>query len=88
MSHVYYAASYTGLAYIGAEKLDNRTDYWLLDHLGSITRYGELSVENICRALGEHAAQALSRLRGNYKPLEVIPIENSGIALVGTVCPL
>jgi hypothetical protein len=72
MSHVYYAASYTGLAYIGPERIDNRTDYWLLDHLGSITRYGEASVEKICRSLGNDAARALSRLRGNYKPLEVV----------------
>lgn len=72
MSHVHYAASYTGLAYIGAEREENRTDYWLLDHLGSITRYGEPSVESICRSLGEHAAKALSRLRDSHKPLEVV----------------
>lgn len=72
MSDVYYAASYTGLAYIGSEKIDNRTDYWLLDHLGSITRYGDRRIESICRSLCEQATRALSRLRGNYKPLEVV----------------
>lgn len=72
MSDVYYAASYTGLAYIGSEKMDNRTDYWLLDHLGSITRYGDRRVESICRSLVQQATRALSRLRGNYKPLEVV----------------
>ena len=72
MSGIYYAASYTGLAYIGSEKIDNRTDYWLLDHLGSITRYGDRRVESICRTLGDHSAQALSRLRGSYKPLEIV----------------
>ena len=51
MSGIYYAASYTGLAYIGSEKIDNRTDYYLLDRLGSIARYGDRHVESICRSL-------------------------------------
>jgi hypothetical protein len=72
MSGIYYAASYTGLAYMGSEKIDNRTDYWLLDHLGAITRYGDRRVESICRSLNERATSALSRLRGSYRPLEVV----------------
>ena len=72
MSGIYYAASYTGLAYIGSEKLENRTDYWLLDRLGSITRYGDRRLESICRSFCEQATRDLSRLRGSYKPLEVV----------------
>ena len=72
MSDIYYAASYTGLAYIGSEKIDNRTDYWLLDHLGFITRYGDRRIENVCRAFCERATRDLARLRGSYKPLEVV----------------
>jgi hypothetical protein len=72
MNGIYYAVSYTGLAYIGSEKTDNRTDYWLLDHLGSITRYGDRRAESVCRSLCEQATRALSRLRGNNKPLAVV----------------
>lgn len=71
MSYVHFCASYTGLAFIGRERPDNRTDYWLLEQLGSITRSGEPRLENICRALGERAANVLSRLRG-FKGLEVV----------------
>lgn len=72
MGHVHFAASYTGLAFIGREKPENRTDYWLLEHLGSIARDGEPSVEHICRSLCQQADRTLSRLRGDFKPLEVI----------------
>ena len=72
MSYVHFAASYTGLSYIGREIIDNRTDYWLLEQLGSITRAGEPSVNQICRALGDRVTFALSRLRGDDKPLEVV----------------
>lgn len=71
MSYIHFAASYTGLAYIGRAITENRTDYWLLDQLGSITRNGEPSVETICHSLGERAASTLSRLRG-FEGLEVV----------------
>lgn len=72
MDHVHFAASYTGLAFIGRETTENRTDYWLLDHLGAIARDGAPSVERICRSLGDRAGRALSRLRGDFKPLGVV----------------
>jgi hypothetical protein len=72
MSYAHFAVSYTGLAYIGRAKIENRTDYWLLEHLGSISRNGIPTVEKICRSLGEQATRTLSRLLGNYKPLEVV----------------
>lgn len=72
MGYVHIAASYTGLAFIGREEMENRTDYWLLDRLGNITRNGEPSVERICRSLADEAQRALSRLRGAFKPLEVV----------------
>ena len=72
MSYAHFAVSYTGLAYIGRAKIENRTDYWLLEHLGSISRNGIPTVEKICRSLGEQATRPLSRLLGNYKPLEVV----------------
>jgi hypothetical protein len=71
MSYIHFAASYTGVAYIGRAITENRTDYWLLDQLGSIARDGQPSVENICRSLSERAVNALSRLRG-FKGLEVV----------------
>ncbi len=72
MNHVHFAAAYTGMAYIGHARIENRIDYWLLEHLGSISRKGTPTVESICRALGEEASRALARLHGNYKPLEVV----------------
>jgi hypothetical protein len=57
---------------LGRAKTENRTDYWLLEHLSSISRNGRPTVENICRSLGEQAARTLSHLRCNYKPLEVV----------------
>jgi hypothetical protein len=62
MGHIHFATSYTGLAYIGRVRKEDRTDYWLLDTLGSITRDGEPSIEDICGSLGERAGHALSRL--------------------------
>lgn len=87
MSYIHFAASYTGLAYIGKERIENRTDYWLLEQLGSITRSGTPSVDGICRSLGQVASTALSRLRGNYKPLEVVfaGYERNNIAFRATV---
>lgn len=73
MSHVHFSAAYTGLAHMGSTRTENRIDYWLLDQLGSITRDGRPTVEKICSVLGERAADALSKLRGDgFKGLEVV----------------
>ena len=72
MSYLHFAVAYTGLAYIGSMRTENRIDYWLLERLGSITRNGRPTIENICRSFAEQATRTLSRLPGNYKPLEVV----------------
>ncbi len=72
MSHLHFAVAYTGLAYIGSARTENRTDYWLLEHLGSITRNKRPTVENICRSFSEQATRTLSHLPGTFKPLEVV----------------
>lgn len=59
------------MAYIGRVTEDNRTDYWLLDQLGSISRNGQPSVEQICRTFEERATHTFSRVRPR-KPLEVV----------------
>ncbi len=66
MGYIHFATSYTGLAYLGHLRREDRTDYWLLDNLGRITRDGEPSIEQICNSLGDCAAHALSRL-GHHK---------------------
>jgi hypothetical protein len=63
MSHIHFCAGYTGLAYIGQVRNEDRTDYWLLEHLGSITREGQPGVEDVCNSLGERATTALAGLR-------------------------
>jgi len=74
MGYVHFAASYTGLAFIGSVRDENRTDRWLQEHLGVITRSGEPSLETICESLGQRATNAISRLRGKQrnKGLKVI----------------
>lgn len=68
MGYVHFATSYTGLAYIGGRaREDHRTDYWLVENLGEIMRDGEPSLEDICSAIGERAASALSRLPSNVR---------------------
>lgn len=68
MGYVHFATSYTGLAYIGGRaREDHRTDYWLLENLGEITRDGEPSLEEICSAISERAASALARLPSNVR---------------------
>jgi hypothetical protein len=86
MDYIHFAVSYTGLAYIGRAIADNRTDYWLLDQLGSIARNGKPRVENICRSFSEQAANRLSRLHG-FTGLEVIlaGYERKNVAFRATV---
>lgn len=67
MGYVHFAASYTGLAYIGHVRDENRTDRWLQEHLGTITRSGEPSLETICESLSQRATVAISRLRGEQR---------------------
>ena len=67
IGYVHFVASYTGLAYIGRVSEENRTDRWLQDHLGSITRSGEQSLEDICESLSQRATEAMSRLRGERR---------------------
>jgi hypothetical protein len=67
MGYVHFVVSYTGLAYIGRVSDENRTDRWLQDRLGSITRSGEQSLEDICESLSQRATEAMSRLRGERR---------------------
>lgn len=44
MGYIHFATSYTGLAYVGGSlRKEDRTDYWLLEELGAITRDGNLA---------------------------------------------
>jgi len=68
MGYVHFATSYTGLAYIGGRaREDHRTDFWLVENLGEITRNGEPSLEQICSAIGARAASAFARLPSNVR---------------------
>ena len=67
MSYVHFTACYTGLAFLGRKKEENRTDRWLQKQLGSITRDGEPDLETICKLLSERATNAMSRLLGPRK---------------------
>ncbi len=67
IGYVHFAASYTGLAFIGHVRDENRTDRWLQEQLGSIVRDGEPSLETICESLSQQATDAISRLRGEQK---------------------
>jgi hypothetical protein len=74
MERINFAASYTGLAYIGREREEDQTDRWLADNLGSITRDGETGVERIADALATRATRTISRLRGErwMKGLKIV----------------
>jgi hypothetical protein len=73
MHRINFAASYTGLAYIGRERED-QTDRWLADNLGAITRDGETRLDHIADALAARATHAISRLRGEMwkKGLKIV----------------
>ncbi|MBA2713878.1 MAG: hypothetical protein H0U55_10060 [Rubrobacteraceae bacterium] len=73
MGYIHFATSYTGLAYMAPlEQEESRTDYWLLDALGDITRYGQPRIESICDSLGDRAARTLSRLAVANKGLTFV----------------
>lgn len=72
MGYIHFATSYTGLAYVGRRKEENRTDHWLLDALGDITRNGQPRIESICDSLGDRAARTLSALTVANKGLTFV----------------
>lgn len=72
MDCVHFATSYTGLAYVGGVRKEDRTDYWLVENLGDIARNGKARIEDICNALAERAADTLSGLA----------VENKGLTFV------
>lgn len=76
MSYVHFTVCYTGLAFIGREREENRIDRWLQEHLGSIVRDGEPSLEAICEALSQRATKAVARLQGEMR--------NKGLKIVLT----
>jgi hypothetical protein len=67
MSYVHFTTCYTGLAFIGRAREENRTDRWLQEQLGAICRSGEQSLETICESLSQRATDAISRLRGDQR---------------------
>jgi hypothetical protein len=74
MGYVHFTACYTGLAFIGREREESRTDRWLQMHLGTITRSGQPSLEAICESLSQRATEEISPLRGEqrHKGLKIV----------------